>query len=151
MGAACPEPTFVPKVNLQPHITFPVQFFLLSTLFSGINEWISFRLLPSQQQGAKAALGRRQWRIVRFRRRWRRRRWRRAKWRRRRSHQEGGEVGGSPGRAGWSLRGEKKLAQARCNLNLYSPVLLQEGPQDSRPCQHRPRRLFNCWSCRHRM
>ena len=136
MGAACPEPTFVPKVNFHLEIAFSVQFFLLSTLFSGINESISFRLLPSQQQGAKAALGRRQWRIVRCRRRWRRR-WR---WRRR-SHREGAEVGGSPGRAGWSLRGEKELA--RCNLNFYSPVLLQEGPQDSRPCQHQLSRLHS--------
>ena len=142
MGAACPEPTFVPKVNFQLGTAFSVQFFLLSTLFSGINESISFRLLPSQQQGAKAALGRRQWRIVRCRRRWRRLRWWRAMWRRRRSHQEGAEVGGSPGRAGWSLKGEKELA--RRNLSFYSPVLLQEGPQDSRPSHYRPRRLFIC-------
>ena len=141
MGAACPEPTFVPKVNFQLDTAFSVQFFLLSTLFSGKNESISYRLLPSQQQGAKAALGRRQWRIVRCRRRWRRLRWWRAMWRRRRSHQEGAEVGGSPGRAGWSLRGEKELA--RRNLNFYSPVLLQEGPQDSRPCQHQLSRLHS--------
>ena len=141
MGAACPEPTFVPKVNSPLEIAFSVYFFLLSTLFSGKNESISYRLLPSQQQGAKAALGRRQWRIVRCRRRRRRRRWWRAMWRRRRSRQEGAEVGGSPGRAGWSLRGEKELA--RRNLNFYSPVLLQEGPQDSRPCQHQLSRLHS--------
>ena len=113
MGAACPEPTFVPKVNSHLEIAFSVQFFLLSTLFIGINESISFRLLPSQQQGAKAALGRRQWRIVRCRRRWRRLRWWRAMWRRRRSHQEGAEAGGSPGRVGWSLRGVKELDFAK--------------------------------------